>query len=197
MLIVLIFGVTLLYMGTDGFSAYTAEGARTITLMKEKPAFPDVVLQDSKQRTFDMKQFEGKLVLATFMYTSCGTVCPVLQWNLSEVYEAIPKEYIGKKIVFLSITFDNKHDTVAKLEQYRSYFKSDGDTWRMVRINHNKDLQEVLKTFEVTVLPDEKGGFVHNTAFYLFNQEGKLDKVLDFNSPKKVVNTLLPLLENS
>lgn len=196
-LLVLIFGVTLLFVGTDGFRAYTAEGARTINLMKEKPQFPNVNFLDSKKRTFSMEEFKGKIVFATFMYTSCGTVCPILQRNLAEVYEAIPQEYLGQDIVFLSITFDNKRDTPEKLEQYRTYFESDGDTWRMVRINNEKDLNNVLEAFGVTVLPDGNGGFVHNTAFYLINQEGSLNRILDFNAPEKAVSTLLPLLKNS
>lgn len=196
LLLVVVFGFSLLFVGTSGFRAFTAEGARTIKLMKEKPEFPHVNFQDSKNREFTMEQFKGKLVFATFMYTSCGSVCPILQRNLAEVYEAIPKQYVGRDIVFLSITFDNKRDTPEKLEQYRTYFNSDGDTWRMVRINSEKDLKRVLTTFGVVVLPDEKGGFVHNSAFYLFNEEGKLDQILDFNQPKKAVKKLMPLLKN-
>lgn len=196
-LLVTLLGVSLLFVGTDGFRAITAEGARSIDLMKNKPQFPDVELLDSKNRTFSMKEFEGKLVFATFMYTSCGSVCPILQRNLADVYEALPKEYLGREIVFLSITFDNKRDTTEKLEQYRSYFKSDGDTWRMVRVKNEKDLETVLETFGVIVIPDEYDGFVHNSAFYLIDREGKLAQILDYNSPKNAVKKLLPLLKNS
>src|SRR5699024_1268020 len=88
--LVLVFGVGLFYFGTDGFRAFTAETARVNALVEEQPVLPDVVLEDSKYREYDFSEFAGKYVMMTFVYTRCTTVCPQLEMNLQEVYEAIP-----------------------------------------------------------------------------------------------------------
>lgn len=82
-IVVILFGLVLFYVGTDGFKAYTAETARLNELKEEKPLFPQVTLEDSKGRTYSLSEFENKYVLITFLYTSCGTVCPQLEKNMA------------------------------------------------------------------------------------------------------------------
>lgn len=179
-MIVLLFGVILFYIGTDGFKAFTAEQARTMELVEETPLFPNVTLEDSKERVYQFSEFEGKYVMITFIYTSCTDVCPVLEKNLGQVYNQIPKQYIGEDIVFLSVSFDPIRDNTATLEKYRHYFNSDGDTWRMARIPNQTELNRLLDAFGVIVISDNNGNFAHNSAFYLVNPEGRLIDVMDY-----------------
>ncbi|WP_420872898.1 SCO family protein [Neobacillus thermocopriae] len=190
----MLFGLILFYIGTDGFTAYTAETARVNKLVKEKPKFPNVTLEDSKERIYSFSEFENKYVFLTFLYTSCTTVCPQLEMNMSKVYELIPKKYLGKEIVFLSISFDPDRDDPGTLEKYRGYFNSDGETWRMARIKDKSELESLLNAFGVIVIPDDNGTFAHNSAFYLVDKQGYLIDVMDYKktdeAAKKVVRIL-------
>ena len=103
-------------------------------LMQEQPAFPEVTLEDSKERVYTLSQFEGKYVFLTFIYTACTDVCPVLELNLKEVYDQLPEKYIGEEIVFLSVSFDPDRDDPETLETYRIAFGSDAGKRRMARI---------------------------------------------------------------
>ncbi|NEX77810.1 SCO family protein [Bacillus thermocopriae] len=192
--LVMLFGLILFYIGTDGFTAYTAETARVNKLVKEKPKFPNVTLEDSKERIYSFSEFENKYVFLTFLYTSCTTVCPQLEMNMSKVYELIPKKYLGKEIVFLSISFDPDRDDPGTLEKYRGYFNSDGETWRMARIKDKSELESLLNAFGVIVIPDDNGTFAHNSAFYLVDKQGYLIDVMDYKktdeAAKKVVRIL-------
>ncbi|MBB6454055.1 protein SCO1/2 [Salirhabdus euzebyi] len=191
-LIVFIFGFFLFYIGTDGFKAYTAESARTYELMKSKPDFPSVTLEDSKKRTYTLQEFaEGKYVFITFMYTNCGTVCPQLEMNMAKVYDKIPSPHIGKDILFLSISFDPTNDGPETLEKYRSYFGSDGETWRMARVENELELQQLLDRFGVVVIPDGYGNFQHNSAFYLVDRNGKLVEVMDYTQINEATDTVM------
>ncbi|MTW85468.1 redoxin domain-containing protein [Virgibacillus dakarensis] len=196
-ILVIIFGSALFYVGTDGFRAFTAESARTYELLKDKPVFPDVTLQDSQERTYSFDEFaEGKIVFLTFMYTSCTTVCPQLEMNMADVYEAIPKKYIGKDILFLSISFDPERDNPETLAKYQTYFGSDGETWRMARINDKKELDSLLKRLGVIVIPDGNGNFTHNTAFYLIGKQGHLMEILDYTKIEDAADTVIAMLGN-
>ncbi|WP_027447879.1 SCO family protein [Pontibacillus marinus] len=195
MVLVLLFGGTLFYLGTDGFQVFTAEGARVNQLMEEKPQFPEITLEDSEGQSYLSSTFKGKYMLVTFFYTACSTVCPQLERNMERVYERIPKTYLGEDIVFLSISFDTDRDGPATLRSYQKYFKSDGETWRMARIPNPVELESLLDVFGVIVIPDENGNFAHNSAFYLVNQKGALTEVMDYTKIEEAADTIVELLE--
>lgn len=90
--VVLIFGILLFYFGTDGFRAFTAETARTNSLIKNQPSLPLVTLEDSLKNKYSFDEFEGKYLLMTFIYTACSTVCPVLETNAAQIFEQIPEK---------------------------------------------------------------------------------------------------------
>jgi protein SCO1 len=193
--LVILFGCVLFYIGTDGFKAFTAETARVNKLIDDKPKFPEVTLEDSKGRNYSIAEFEDKYVFITFLYTSCTTVCPQLEMNMSKVYEHVPSKYMGKDIVFLSISFDPERDDPATLDKYRGYFNSDGETWRMARISNKAELDSLLKAFGVIVIPDENGNFAHNSAFYLVDKSGSLLDVLDYKKVDEAANKIISILE--
>jgi protein SCO1 len=194
-MLVLLFGVMLFFIGTDGFQAFTAETARVNQLVAQRPKFPEVTLEDSKERKYPFSEFEGKYVFITFLYTACGTVCPELEMNMAQVYGQLPKEYIGSEIQFLSISFDPDRDDPETLELYRTMFNSDGETWRMARIPDKKELQSVLEELGVIVIPDGYGNFAHNSAFYLVNPEGKLVEIMDYTQPEEAAVKVRGILE--
>jgi protein SCO1 len=195
-LIVILFGLALFYAETDGFRAYTAETARIIRLNGEKPEFPKAVLEDSEGRTYTISEFEGKFVFLTFIYTSCGTVCPQLEMNMTEIYDSLPSEYIGEDIVFLSLSFDPARDGVAALREYKHHFKPGDDAWRYARIPDHAELDDVLKKYGVIVLPDGKGDFMHNAAFYLVDRQGRLAEVMDDNEIQEAADKIERAIES-
>ena len=194
-IMVLLFGFVLLYVGTDGFQAFTAERARTNKLIEQQPAFPNVTLEDSNERTYSFSEFAGKYVMITFIYTSCTDVCLQLEVNLAEVYELIPEKYIGEDIVFLSISFDPTRDDPETLDKYRSYFESDGETWRMARIPDQRELDQLLDEFGVIVIPEDNGHFTHNSAFYLVDPQGDLIDVMGYTETEKAADKVIDMLE--
>lgn len=193
--VVLVFGMVLFYVGTDGFRAYTAEGARVNQLMKTQPEFPDVVFEDSNNRTYSFSEFEDKHVFITFFYTFCTTVCVELETNMAEVYAQIPESYIGEDIVFLSISFDPDNDDPTRLNQYKDFFNSDGETWRMARIPDQTELDFLLKQFGVLVIRDQYGDFAHNSAFYLVDRTGRLVDVMDYTKPQEAADAIIRILQ--
>ena len=195
LVVVLVFGFTLFYVGTDGFTAFTEETARTNKLIEEKPLLPDITLEDSKGRQYGFDEFQGKYMLMTFVYTACSTVCPQLEMNTAQIYESLPEKYIGEDIVFVSVSFDPERDTPEVLDRYRTYFGSDGETWRMVRIPDEQELKSVLDEFGVIVIPDGEGDFQHNVAYYLVDREGYLMDVLDFSDVEGAKAKVLETLE--
>lgn len=193
--VVILFGIILFYVGTDGFTAFTEETARTNKLVENQPEVPNIVLEDSFGKEYPFDEFEGKYVFMTFFYTSCSTVCPQLEMNAAEVYNQIPAEYLGEDIVFLSVSFDPERDTPEVLEKYRTYFETDGEKWRMARVADEDELANFLDEFGVIAIPDGEGDFAHNVAFYLVDREGYLMDVMDFDDTDTAKDKVLSVLE--
>lgn len=194
--VVLLFGFALFYFGTDGFTAYTAETARVNQLKEDQPKFPIVTLEDSNHRIYPFSEFQNKYVLVTFIYTTCTTVCIDLEMNMSEVYNRIPEEFIGEEIVFLSISFDPTVDDPERLDMYKNYFDSDGETWRMARIENTAELEVLLDEFGVIVIPDDYGNYAHNSAFYLVDKEGSLIDVMDYKDIEGSASKIIKILND-
>jgi len=84
-------------------------------------AVPDFVLLNQSGKTIGLKQFRGKVLLMTFVYTRCplADYCPRMSRNFADVdkeLEADPKLYA--KTHLLSVSFDPKFDTPAVLKSY-------------------------------------------------------------------------------
>ncbi|MDQ0158267.1 SCO family protein [Alkalibacillus salilacus] len=192
--IVLVVNVGIYFVGTDGFTAFTAEEARTQELTDHQPLFPEVTLEDSQARTYPFSEFEGQYVFMTFFYSACSDVCIELEENMAEVFEAT--ENLHDQVQFLSISFDPERDKPEVLDNYRQYFGSDGEDWRMARINNQDELQSLLDAFEVIVIPDGNDHYTHNSAFYLVNPDGRLIDVMDFRDIDGAVDRLENVLES-
>lgn len=194
--LVLLFGFGLFFIGTDGFTAFTAETARVNKLLQDQPEFPPVTFQDSKERQYSIDEFKDNYVLITFFYSACTTVCIDLEMNMSELYDKIPEKYFGNGIDFLSISFDPERDDPAKLDLYKNMFNSDGETWRMARIPDQQELEGLLDEFGVIVIPDDYGNYAHNSAFYLVDPNGKLSEVMDYRDVDAAAETILAILDS-
>ena len=84
-------------------------------------AAPDFQFLNQSGKTISLRQFRGRALLMTFIYTRCplADYCPRMSRNFAEVdklLQADPKLYA--KTHLLSVSFDPKFDTPAVLKSY-------------------------------------------------------------------------------
>ncbi|WP_411843644.1 SCO family protein [Salinicoccus sp. HZC-1] len=193
--IILMLGILLFYVTTNGFTAFTLEAQRIQDLKSAPPEFPNIEVVDNNGRSYDFDTFRGKHIFMTFIYTSCATACPEMEANMKRVYENIDAEQYKEDLVFLSMSFDTERDTVEVLDRYAGYFDADGETWRMLRVPALGDLEDILKTYGVTVIPEGDADFQHNTSFYLIEPDGRLGEVLDYRDVEAASDVLVRRME--
>ncbi len=194
-MLVSLLGVFALWAGTDGFHAYTSEGALRYAITNHPVRLPDVTLQDQNGDRFSMASLDGKLVLFTFFYARCSDVCPVLETQFGKVVDGIPESYKGTDIVFLSVSFDPENDDPDTLKHFADYFQADGAAWRIATVPNREQLQALLNICNVVVIPNKQGGYEHNAAIYAMDRERKLTHIFDYNTPDTVVRNVMALLE--
>jgi len=192
--IVMVLGMLALWEGTDGFHAFTSEGARRYAVENHSPQLPNITLRDQYDQTFSLSSMQGKYVLFTFFYTRCEDLCPILETQFAKVVAEIPESLQGKDVEFLSISFDPAHDDALAMQDYAKMLHADGVNWRIVTVPDKSQLAALLKLCGVVVIPDNQGGFEHNAAIYSMDRQSRLTHIYNFQKPELVVRNILPLL---
>src|SRR3989304_1571056 len=94
---------------------------------------PDFTLINQDGAGVSLRQFRGRLVILTFIYTHCPDICPLTTAKLVRVQNELKKRgWFGKKVVLLSMTFDPKRDTPAVMKAYAAKFKVDHAGWHFL-----------------------------------------------------------------
>lgn len=178
-------GTSLVWRGTDGFRSLTSEQARRRAVAAAPRAIPRVELEDQDGRPFTLDAYRGRPVLVDFIYTRCASACPMLSDAFQRVDRAERATWSGDtagRLRLVSITFDSA-DTPDDLREYARHYDADGRSWRFARVRRSTDLAALLRTFDIVVIPDGRGGFQHNAAVHVLDARGRLARVLDVGTP--------------
>ena len=185
----LIAGVGILWAGTDGLQVITAEGARRLTIQEKPKPLPAILLRDQQGEVFHFQDLKGSNLLVEFIYTRCFTVCTSLGETFEQVSHRLSEDGHSEKVNLLSISFDPR-DNLADLKEYRERYESTPQQWRIARVENPGQIQQLLDTFGITVIPDRRGNFEHNAAVHFVNKQGYLDKIVDHDPPSITMEAL-------
>ena len=160
------------------------------------------VNQDGKQ--VHLRQFAGKSVLLTFIYTHCPLpdYCPLMTHNFAEIDKRLAKTPAAySKTHLLSISFDPKNDTPQVLRGYGLEYVADRGRasfahWEFAAVPA-PELTDVTKFFDVFVREDE-GQITHSMSTAIISPDGKLFKWYSGNDwmPSDVTADLLSSLHS-
>jgi cytochrome oxidase Cu insertion factor (SCO1/SenC/PrrC family) len=82
-------------------------------------AVDEFVLVDENGEYVSFTQFEGKVVVVSFLFTRCPDICPVVSANLAYITEELGERH-GSEVQILTITVDPWTDNSSVLRDYAS-----------------------------------------------------------------------------
>lgn len=188
--VVIAFGLGLLSATTDRFQAFTTEGARRLQISQQPRPVPAVAMTDMSGRERSLADYKGRIILVDFIYTWCPDICYVMGSTLEQVRRQLLERGLMDQVVILSVSFDPVRDDVAALQEYADRYGASGDCWNVAVVPDEAGLALLLGAFDVTVVPTPDGGFEHNGAIHLVDRNGRLARILDFNSASAVVRAV-------
>ena len=154
----------------------------TDTIYQTIPDF-NFINQDSASIT--NRDFDGKIYVADFFFTSCTSICPIMHRNMLNVYN----EFQGnEQVKILSHTIDFKYDTPSKLKDYSEKLGVTGDQWQFVKGTKDSVYRLAEKNYLVAVSEDStaRDGFIHQGWFILVDKKRRLRGAYDGTKPDQV-----------
>lgn len=170
---------------THDFQVWTAEGARRLEVALQPVPVPAVLAEGPAtpgQPLAQLLSTPGTITLVDFIYTRCQTVCLTLGSSFQQMQASLLHDRAsgqGSGVQLLSISFDNIHDTPAALQSYAQQLQADPSLWRFVRVPDAAQTAQLLRRFEVVVVPDGRGDYEHNAALLVLDGQGRLVRIFD------------------
>lgn len=135
---------------------------------------PDFTLTNQHGEQISLRDLRGKIIVMSFLYTNCPTVCPLITSKFTAAAEMLGD---AQGVVFIAVSVDPEGDT---MDRVREFLKNKGLQGRMhYLIGEREELEEVWSNYNIYVNksnPDEEGNYLvdHTAIVYVIDREGNL-----------------------
>lgn len=149
-------------------------------------------------KTITNKDYEGKIYVADFFFTTCQTICPKMTTNMVWLQDKIKD---NPKVKLLSHTVFPEEDTVEVLKKYAKEKGVLDTKWNLVTGNQKEIYKIARQSYLVvkTGKPEELYDMVHTENFVLIDQKGRIRGFYNgtlLNETKKGEKNMNQLLED-
>ena len=145
----------------------------TIQYVSKYHTIADFSFTNQNGKTITQKDYEGKIYVADFFFTTCGTICPKMTSNLEEVQKAIIN---NPKVMLLSHTVFPEVDTVEALKAYAIKHGVVDSKWNLVTGDKKEIYAMARKSYLAVKLgkPSELYDMVHTENFVLVDAKRRV-----------------------
>lgn len=149
--------------------------------------------QNQDSQTITESDVKGKIYVAEYFFTTCKSICPIMNKQMQRVQKAIKG---NSNVKILSFTVDPDVDTVAQMKRYATSHNYVKDQWHFLT-GKKEDLYSlarksffVLKPAEAQNLGDAGSDFIHTNNFVLVDGQGRIRGYYDGTNPKEVTTLI-------
>jgi protein SCO1/2 len=137
----------------------------------------DFELVNQNGDSVSLANFDGKIILANFFFTSCETVCPAMNAFISQhIYREFIKD---PEIAFVSISVDPGKDSVTALKQYEKDMAASAPGWQFLSGNRARIYNLAQYSFRVPGAESEHQGLFHSDQVVLVDKERRVRGVFN------------------
>jgi protein SCO1/2 len=145
-----------------------------LPVLGEMPAFS---FTDQDGRPFSGDDLDGRVVIATFLFTRCVTICPALSDRTARMSERLAAH--GDAVHFVSFSVDPDHDTPERLRAHGERHGASFDRWTLVTGPVDGVNEVVVRGFKLAMGepvpgPGESIEIMHSPRFVLVDREGRI-----------------------
>ena len=138
-------------------------------------------LIDENGRPFSDVDLRDKPYVCDFIFTTCGSSCPLMSSKMSALQPKMPE-----KVNFVSFTVDPEHDTPAALKEYAKQYHADESRWHLLT-GTSKQMSAVAEQMKISAQPaTATSTIVHSDRFLLIDGDGNVRGVYDSNDQQSM-----------
>ena len=147
---------------------------------------PDYLLTDQDSQQIRLSGFGDKIFIADFFFVSCPSICPRVQKQMLRIYEKYKDD---KRVILLSHTIDQRHDSVPVLNRYAKNLGVNTDSWKFLTAEKDS-IWELADQYFVSVVDDPSApkGFDHSGKIILIDKNRHVRGFCDGTDPESVTN---------
>ena len=170
----------------------------TIQYIANKHTIADFAFTNQNGKTITQNEYKGKIYVADFFFTTCGTICPMMTDNMVWLQEQIKD---NPKVMLLSHSVTPDIDSVSVLKEYARKKGVIDAKWNLVTGN-KKDIYYIARKSYLAVKTgnsSELYDMVHTENFVLVDQKRRVRGFYDGTKREEVEQLLKDinwLLEN-
>lgn len=145
----------------------------------------DFSLINQNGDTITQADYDGKIYVADFFFTTCVTICPIMTDHMLKIQEALKND---DEVLLLSHTVTPKIDDVAQLKKYALEKGVNDQKWNLVTGDKKEIYQLARKSYLVTKTTGNGGKYdmIHTENFVLVDKEKRIRGFYDGTDPEAI-----------
>jgi protein SCO1/2 len=151
-----------------------SHGSR-LAVIQQAPEFELTAQNGTKLSLSDLR---GKVVLVSFVFTTCNGTCPATTHRMSQLQHELAGRGLGAegRVRLVSITLDPERDTADVLLRYASLYDADLSTWSFLT-GSREQVAGVISCWGMWVRPMANGQLDHPSRVFLVDPKGRIREI--------------------
>lgn len=157
----------------------------TVQHVSKYHTIADFKFTNQNGETVTQKNYEGKIYVADFFFTTCPTICPIMQDNMVVLQQEFKD---NPKVMFLSHTVMPHIDSVPVLKKYAIEKGVIDSKWNLVT-GDKKDIFYIARKSYLAVKTENEGelyDMVHTENFILVDEQKRVRGFYDGTNKEEI-----------
>ncbi len=139
--------------------------------LEEIGPVPKFELTDQNNQKISNKDYEGKVYVLEFFFSTCPSICPIMNKNMVEIQNEF---FANPNFGQVSITINPENDTVEVLQNHAKNLGVTSKNWNFLTGDKEYIMNLSNKGFNIYAGQNDKvaGGFEHSGLFALVDKNG-------------------------
>ena len=164
----------------------------TVQYIRKYHKIPAFSFVNQNGKIITDKTYAGKIYVADFFFTTCGSICPKMTNNMALVQQAYLTE---SRVMFLSHTVFPEIDSVAVLKRYAQEKGVNDRKWNLVTGDKKEIYSLARKAYLAVKLgkPSELYDMVHTENFVLVDAQKRVRGLYDGTNKEEIERLIADL----
>lgn len=170
----------------------------TLQHVKKYHTIADFALTNQNGKLVTQKDYENKIYIADFFFTTCPTICPIMTKNMAGIQDKILND---DDVMLLSHSVTPDIDSVPQLKKYAMEKGVKDSKWNLVT-GDKRQIYELARKSYMAVKTDGDAGpydMIHTENFILVDKERRIRGFYDGTNTEEMEQLLrdLKILKSS